>query len=180
MGNVSKFEVLGIGASIAVMVFALVAVRDNGASSEVVTNEVNSQAAAVVVVDKQMENQNQALAEAVLSAASGADITKLIINDLKEGSGDAVKAGDTVSVHYIGVLPNGEQFDASYNRGVPFEFTVGAGRVIKGWEEGLLGMKEGGQRILIIPSDMAYGERGAGPIPPNATLVFAIELLEIK
>ena len=91
-----------------------------------------------------------------------------------------MKNGDTVSVHYVGTLQNGTEFDNSNKRGAPFEFTVGGGQVIKGWDEGLVGMRVGGQRILVIPSDMAYGEKGIGPIPGGATLVFSIELIAIK
>lgn len=106
--------------------------------------------------------------------------TALKIDDLKVGSGVAVKAGDEVEVHYVGVLfSNKEQFDASWDRGTPFKFTVGQGGVIKGWDQGLLGMKVGGQRRLIIPPDLAYGPGGQGSIPPNSTLVFVIDLLSI-
>jgi FKBP-type peptidyl-prolyl cis-trans isomerase FkpA len=103
--------------------------------------------------------------------------------DSKEGQGDAVKTGDTVSVHYSGWLyeneKRGTKFDSSLDRGQPFFFTVGRG-VIRGWSEGVVGMKPGGKRQLIIPPDLAYGPRGAGGvIPPNATLDFEIELLQI-
>jgi peptidylprolyl isomerase len=83
-------------------------------------------------------------------------------------------------VHYIGTLKDGTEFDNSHKRGDAFEFVVGEGMVIKGWEEGVLGMKKGGQRLLVIPSDMAYGANAIGPIPANSTLIFSIELLEIK
>ncbi len=108
------------------------------------------------------------------------NISRMVIDDIKEGSGEAVKDGDTVSVHYAGSLQDGQEFDNSRLRGAPFEFTVGAGMVIKGWEEGLVGMKAGGERVLVIPPEKAYGENGIGPIPPNSTLVFKIELIEIK
>ena len=101
--------------------------------------------------------------------------------DLVVGTGNAVTAGNTVSVHYTGWLTDGTKFDSSVDRNMPFEFTVGARMVIAGWDEGLVGMKVGGKRKLIIPPNLGYGEAGAGGvIPPNATLVFEIELLEIK
>ncbi len=103
------------------------------------------------------------------------------IERLKEGAGAVAKNGDIVSVHYVGTLENGTKFDSSVDRGVPFEFTLGAGQVIPGWEIGVEGMKVGEKRKLTIPSLLAYGERGAGNvIPPNATLIFEVELLGIK
>lgn len=106
---------------------------------------------------------------------------ELQIEDLTVGEGEEAQSGDIVAVHYRGTLVDGTQFDSSYDRGEPFEFELGAGRVIQGWDEGLVGMKVGGQRKLTIPSSMGYGEFGAPPdIPPNATLVFEVELLEIK
>ena len=118
------------------------------------------------------------------SASSGAPeapaVTGLKSEDLKEGTGPAAKTGDTVSVHYTGTLLSGEQFDSSVDRG-PFDFTLGSGMVIKGWDQGVVGMKKGGKRKLTIPSELGYGERGSGAkIPPNSTLVFEIELLKIK
>lgn len=103
------------------------------------------------------------------------------IEILKEGVGAVAKNGDIVSVHYTGTLENGTKFDSSVDRGTPFEFSLGAGQVIPGWDIGVEGMKVGEKRKLIIPSLLAYGERGAGGvIPPNATLIFEVELLEIK
>jgi peptidylprolyl isomerase len=99
--------------------------------------------------------------------------------EVKEGTGAAAKAGDNVSVHYIGRLfDGGKKFDSSYDRGQPIDFKVGAGQLIKGFDEGVLGLKVGGKRELIIPPDLGYGAQGAGDtIPPNATLIFDIELV---
>ena len=112
----------------------------------------------------------------------------LQIADVVEGSGAEATPGRNVKVHYTGWLhdpaaPNGRgaKFDSSKDRGEPFSFPLGAGRVIRGWDEGVAGMKVGGQRTLIIPPDMGYGARGAGGvIPPNATLIFDVELLDVK
>jgi peptidylprolyl isomerase len=101
--------------------------------------------------------------------------------DQKVGDGDEAKKGNTVEVHYTGTLTNGKKFDSSRDRGKPFSFKLGAGKVIKGWDEGVAGMKVGGKRKLIIPAELGYGEDGAGDvIPPNATLIFEVELLKVK
>jgi len=106
---------------------------------------------------------------------------KMTIEDIKRGTGVEAKNGDTVSVQYTGTLLNGTKFDSSYDHGQPFSFTLGQSQVIQGWDQGVLGMKIGGKRKLTIPPSLAYGERGAGNvIPPNATLVFEIELLGVK
>jgi FKBP-type peptidyl-prolyl cis-trans isomerase len=95
------------------------------------------------------------------------------------GSGATATPGSTVKVHYTGFLTNGQKFDSSRDRGEPFSFPLGAGQVIKGWDEGVAGMKVGGQRQLRIPPQLGYGPTGTGPIPPNATLIFDVELLGV-
>jgi len=107
-------------------------------------------------------------------------MTDLKIEELKVGTGAEAKTGDEVRVHYTGWLTDGTKFDSSVDRGQPFSFTLGVGMVIRGWDEGVVGMKVGGKRKLTIPAHMGYGARGAGGvIPPNATLVFEVELLGI-
>ena len=97
------------------------------------------------------------------------------------GTGDEAKKGKVVSVHYTGWLTDGKKFDSSKDRGQPFSFPLGAGHVIQGWDQGVVGMKVGGKRKLTIPAELGYGARGAaGVIPPNATLVFEVELLSVK
>ena len=123
-------------------------------------------------------------ASAIAPSGPGATTTLpggLVVKDTTVGTGPAVKSGDTVTVHYVGTLTDGKEFDSSRKHGQPFTFEVGKGRVIKGWDAGLVGMKVGGHRKLTIPSDLAYGDRGmSGAIPPKATLLFDIELLSIK
>ncbi len=118
----------------------------------------------------------------------GANVTELKIIDQKQGTGDEAVAGKAVVVHYTGWLydpsaadGHGKKFDSSLDRNVPFGFLLGTGKVIKGWDEGVAGMKVGGKRTLVIPPQKAYGERGAGGvIPPNSTLLFDVELIEVK
>jgi peptidylprolyl isomerase len=119
---------------------------------------------------------------AILPTDRGEPPTGLETRDLVEGEGDQAAAGDVVSVHYVGVdWETGEQFDASWDRGQPFTFELGAGRVIAGWDQGVAGMRVGGRRVLTIPPDLAYGEQGAGDvIGPGATLVFVVDLLEVE
>jgi peptidylprolyl isomerase len=107
---------------------------------------------------------------------------KLVKEDIVKGKGKAAKKGDQVEMQYVGVLyDDGTEFDASWNTGQPFPFELGGGQVIKGWDQGIVGMKEGGRRKLVIPPDLAYGPTGQPPtIPANATLVFVVDLVSIK
>jgi FKBP-type peptidyl-prolyl cis-trans isomerase FkpA len=137
-----------------------------------------------------MTNYKQHLAVVVVIVAAvgcskgGGTVTTssgLQYTDLTPGTGAEAKTGMSVSVHYTGWLTDGKKFDSSLDRKRPFEFKLGAGMVIRGWDEGVTGMKVGGKRKLTIPPDLGYGARGAGGvIPPNATLVFEVELLEVK
>lgn len=120
--------------------------------------------------------QNELMEEGLITTESGLQYKELVV-----GNGATATSGALVSVHYTGWLSDGRKFDSSLDRKQPFEFKLGAGNVIKGWDEGVAGMKVGGKRKLIIPPDLGYGSRGAGGvIPPGATLVFEVELLGIK
>ena len=137
-----------------------------------VGNPANSGELTITEVDAQQE--------ITIDSMTDENTSELLVEDIEEGSGAEVKSGDTVLMHYSGTLDDGTKFDSSYDRGTPLEFTVGVGQVIKGWDQGVPGMKVGGKRKLTIPSDLAYGEGGTGPIPGGATLYFDIELVEIK
>jgi FKBP-type peptidyl-prolyl cis-trans isomerase len=121
-------------------------------------------------------------------AALPEEVDELVINDMKTGDGEVVVAGQTAVVHYTGWLYDpaapegkGRKFDSSRDRGAPFKFSVGAGQVIRGWDQGVAGMQVGGERRLLIPPELGYGERGAGGvIPPGATLVFDVELVDVE
>jgi peptidylprolyl isomerase len=176
-----KYELIGAGVCIASMAAALYLIQ---LETNVAIIGSSTQTAAVTQSDVVVVSEGDATKErtkAIIKAAdNNGNVKSMIIEDINVGEGAEVKNGDTVAVHYVGNLQDGTEFDNSKKRGEPFTFTVGGSQVIKGWEEGLIGMKIGGKRVLIIPPEKAYGERGIGPIPPNATLVFAIELVEIK
>jgi FKBP-type peptidyl-prolyl cis-trans isomerase len=127
------------------------------------------------------------LAVLAVGCGSGNDVTggatgptTLEITDLTVGTGAEAKNGDILSVHYIGSFLNGQVFESSYPGGTPFSFTLGAGRVITGWDRGIVGMRVGGKRRLVIPANLAYGSSGSGIIPPNTPLQFDVELVSIQ
>ncbi|MDC1205269.1 FKBP-type peptidyl-prolyl cis-trans isomerase [Candidatus Pacebacteria bacterium] len=176
---VNKFEAIGIAVSIGAMVLALYLVRVETTTHSFTVSEPETQSASVYVAGD--GTNPTAVAGALEDAADDfGNIEKLVIDDVVLGTGTGIVEGDVVTVHYIGSLQNGQQFDNTYLKGTPFSFEVGKNRVIAGWEQGILGMKVGGQRILVIPSELAYGVDDFGPIPGGATLVFAIELLSIE
>jgi peptidylprolyl isomerase len=112
---------------------------------------------------------------------TGSPPDELASDDVVVGEGTAATSGAQIKVHYVGVsFSNGKQFDSSWDRGQLFDFPLGAGRVIKGWDFGIAGMREGGRRTLVIPPSLGYGPRGAGPIKPNETLVFVVDLVEVS
>jgi peptidylprolyl isomerase len=114
-------------------------------------------------------------------APTGTPPSELQSHDVVVGEGAAAKPGDQVHVHYVGVsFSNGKQFDSSWDRGAPFDFPLGAGRVIQGWDFGVTGMREGGRRTLVIPPELGYGSRGIGPIAANETLVFVVDLIKVS
>lgn len=175
----NKFEILGIAISMLSMAGALYLL--NIQSGPLASAPANSQMASAVVVVGDKKNETEAVKKALLDGTNNKGIVeKLIIDDVVIGGGAEAKTGDSITVNYIGTLQNGQEFDNSNKRGEPFTFTLGEGRVIKGWEQGIAGMKEGGKRILVIPYDLAYGENGYGPIPAKATLVFSVDLLKVN
>lgn len=125
-----------------------------------------------------------ACGQGAATPAAGGEVTTasgLKYTDLQVGTGAEAKPGQTAVVHYTGTLTDGKQFDSSKDRNQPFSFPLGAGRVIKGWDEGVAGMRVGGKRLLVVPPELGYGARGAPPtIPPGATLRFEVELLDVR
>jgi peptidylprolyl isomerase len=189
-GTILREILISFGVMMACVVLLVVA-QFTGRGADAVASPPNTVSAVAL---------NTALAQASNSSSTGADAlmsnpstdpstdenivttpSGLKYIDIVEGTGEMPKTGQTVEVHYTGTLEDGRKFDSSRDRNQPFDFPIGAGRVIKGWDEGLSTMKVGGQRKLIIPPDLGYGARGAGGvIPPNATLIFDVELLAIK
>lgn len=182
MESFNKYEITGIVVSILVVVLFFATARffsfDSIDPESVFTRDTASNP---IQLPADLHSNAAETVEIVREGVSQrGDVTELIVQDVREGEGRTVREGDTVTVQYIGVLETGEEFDNSYARGSAFTFTVGAGEVIEGWDVGIVGMKVGGERILIIPADMAYGNRTIGSIPPNAALLFAIELLRVE
>lgn len=118
--------------------------------------------------------------EATVPALETHEEGKLMITDTVVGTGAEAVPGTNVTVHYVGTFENGQVFDSSIERGQPFTFPLGAGRVIQGWDQGVAGMKVGGKRTLVIPPELGYGSQVVGSIPPNSTLVFEVELLDVQ
>jgi FKBP-type peptidyl-prolyl cis-trans isomerase FkpA len=136
---------------------------------------------AIVLNRPQAKSNSQAAATSNQQTNTQGGSMQLEKTDEVVGTGAEATVGKTVSVNYVGTLTNGTKFDSSYDRNQPFEFKLGSGQVIQGWDEGVAGMKVGGKRKLVIPPDLGYGAQGAGStIPPNSTLVFEIELLDVK
>ncbi len=176
----SKYELMSFAVVTGLMLVAVWALRLETNFFASANPSTQQAASGLVVVDDEIDREGALQAAVSNSVNRRGQVQSLIVDEVLRGTGEPVAAGDTVTVHYVGRLANGQEFDNSRNRGVPFTFTVGQGRVIAGWEEGIVGMREGGTRILVIPPDKGYGPNGFGPIPGNATLIFAIELLEIN
>jgi peptidylprolyl isomerase len=155
--------------------------KDESAATPTKTAKPTATATAAPVGKVKVTGALGAKPKIVISPINATPPAKLKIKDLAKGHGKAAKAGETVTVQYDGVLyENGTEFDASWNRHQPFSFPLGAGQVIPGWDKGVVGMKVGGRRVLTIPPDLGYGPQGSGPIPPNSTLVFVVDMLKIK
>jgi FKBP-type peptidyl-prolyl cis-trans isomerase len=186
----NKSQVTGTGIAVAIAVVMAGAFLFFGPSLLNIFSRTNNQQVATTTMETSNENTNIESASSTSSTASTtstmlsgipANPTELMVKDLVAGTGVEAKAGDTVTVQYVGMLTNGQVFDASANHGTTgFTFPLGAGQVIKGWDEGVVGMKVGGKRELIIPASLGYGGQSVGSIPANSTLVFEVDLEAIK
>jgi peptidylprolyl isomerase len=158
------------------------AIAGCGSDSSTTSSETTSSSSSEETSPKEAETATKKKTKPKVTVPKGAPPKKLETKDLEEGSGAAAKAGDAVTVNYVGVnYKTGKEFDASWDRGEPFTFTLGAGEVIPGWDQGVAGMKVGGRRELIIPPSLGYGSAGGPPaIPPNETLVFVVDLEAVE
>ncbi len=164
-------------AALCICVAILVAAQINSKPVDVSAGALNTSPAS----ERPAQNQSKEPLAAMNDSDYTTTASGLKYKDIKVGEGESPKNGQTVKVHYTGTLEDGTKFDSSRDRGQPFEFPIGLGRVIKGWDEGVMSMKVGGRRELVIPAELGYGSRGAGGvIPPNATLIFDVELLGLK
>ena len=182
MKSFNRYETVGIVVSIAAVIGVLVASRffplsflRNSAESD------DTETARIITIDPGATDDTSAVRQALLEGSTGnGRITTLIIQDTTIGTGRTARLGDTVTIHYIAKENDAGEFDNTYTKGTPLSFKVGADEVIEGLEQGIIGMKEGGKRILVIPSDMGYGDIAVAPLPANATLLFSVELLTIE
>lgn len=169
MGERNRSQILALGGFLLILAIVVVAVLIGRAGGE---EEVGTDSSALTDTS----------VKPVIEVSTEPAPAELVSEDIVEGDGDAAASGDQLTVQYVGVdYVTGEQFDASWDNGQPFEFELGAGNVIQGWDDGIEGMKVGGRRMLTIPPDLAYGPQGSPPaIGPDATLVFVIDLLDVK
>jgi peptidylprolyl isomerase/FKBP-type peptidyl-prolyl cis-trans isomerase FkpA len=179
MKKYNQQESIAVVVSIVVVLifFVLGWINYNGGSDTKKASITDTAAENTASVDQAITN-GEITKEKTMSSST---VTSLVIEDLKLGDGVAAKSGDLVSVNYLGKLTDGKIFDTSYQRNEPFTFSLGKGRVIKGWDQGIVGMKVGGKRRLTIPPDLGYGADGYPPvIPKSAVLIFEVELLSTK
>lgn len=133
-----------------------------------------------LITSNELSTTTEEQSDVVSDSNGDTEMSDLVIEDLIQGQGTEASEGKMVTVHYTGTLTDGTKFDSSVDRGTPFNFQLGIGQVIKGWDLGVKGMKIGGKRKLTIPPSLGYGSRAIGPIPANSTLIFEVELLDVK